>query len=66
MIPPINPNDPYVYQREDYKYIADQIENHMLAVKYLIQELNQKLPLPESLEWRVEGVRPVWVYEDDK
>jgi hypothetical protein len=39
--------------KEEFNYIADQIENHSRAIGYLMAELREKFPPGPLNEWRL-------------
>lgn len=46
-----------IYSSEDYKLLADQIENHERSVDLLMRELKEKFPAPEGKAWVIMGDR---------
>jgi hypothetical protein len=45
-----------VFDSPDYKRIADQIENHMMTIKSLMAELNDRFPLSDNRHaWVIMG-----------
>lgn len=48
-----------IYQHPRYMHLADQLENHQLAAKYILQELTKEFPPITGDAWEVFDNRPV-------
>lgn len=42
-----------IYNHPRYKHLSDQLENHQLAIGYILAELAATFPPPEGCFWNV-------------
>lgn len=61
----MNENHP-IYGNEEYKLIADQIEDHQLATRRLMKELEEKFPSGELKLWCIMGDNRPYMIVDNR